>query len=242
MLAADGRPVGSASPFSNEMLEADKRAFVALMRHLKKTDPQHTVIMVQVENESGTWGAIRDYSPAAQKAFDAPVPAASWPRWGRSPASPTAHWLEGGVRQGRRRVLSRLGGGPLRRRGRRRGQGRVSAAALRERRAPRSDLAGTGRQLGERRPDRRRAPDLEGGGAGGRHPGARHLHGRLRQGRQGDGALPAPRQSAPRSRDLQRARSTPGSSSWRSATRRWASRRSGSTTPGSRTSRSAPRG
>jgi hypothetical protein len=28
-----------------------------------------------VENEPGTWGTLRDYSPAAQKLFDAPVPA-----------------------------------------------------------------------------------------------------------------------------------------------------------------------
>jgi beta-galactosidase GanA len=70
----NGRPMGSPSPFSKETLEADKRAFVALMRHLKKFDPQRTVILVQVENEAGTWGGLRDYSPAAQKVFDGPVP------------------------------------------------------------------------------------------------------------------------------------------------------------------------
>jgi beta-galactosidase GanA len=94
MLRADGRPVDSASPFSNEMLEADKRAFVALMRHLKKTDPQHTVIMVQVENEAGTWGAIRDYSPAALKAFESPVPAPVLAAMNKKPSSPTAGWKE----------------------------------------------------------------------------------------------------------------------------------------------------
>ena len=31
--------------------------------------------MIQVENESGSVGSIRDFSPAAQKQFDAPVPA-----------------------------------------------------------------------------------------------------------------------------------------------------------------------
>ena len=46
------------------------------MRHVKSIDgAQHTVIMVQVENESGSVGSIRDYSPAAQKAFEAEVPA-----------------------------------------------------------------------------------------------------------------------------------------------------------------------
>ncbi len=95
MLAASGRPVGSASPFSNERLEADKRAFSALMRHLKKTDRLHTVIMVQVENESGTWGAIRDFSPAAQKAFDSPVPADILAAMKvPTPATPHATWKE----------------------------------------------------------------------------------------------------------------------------------------------------
>ena len=45
------------------------------MQHLKETDPQRTVIMIQVENETGTWETVRDFSPAAQKAFEAPVPA-----------------------------------------------------------------------------------------------------------------------------------------------------------------------
>jgi hypothetical protein len=44
------------------------------MRHLKQADPQYTVIMVQVENEPGSWDTVRDYSPAAQKLFTAPVP------------------------------------------------------------------------------------------------------------------------------------------------------------------------
>jgi hypothetical protein len=45
------------------------------MRHLKEKDPQHTVLMMQVENESGSLGLVRDFSPLAQKIFDAPVPA-----------------------------------------------------------------------------------------------------------------------------------------------------------------------
>ena len=94
MIGANGRPVDSASPFSRELLEADKRAFVALMRHLKTIDPQHTVIMVQVENEAGTWGAIRDYGPAAQKAFESPVPAEVLAAMNKKPRSPTAGWKE----------------------------------------------------------------------------------------------------------------------------------------------------
>jgi beta-galactosidase GanA len=94
MLTADGRPIGSISPFAGGMLEADKHAFVALMRHLKKTDPQHTVILVQVENESGTWGAVRDYSPAAVKAFDAPVPAEILAAMGKKPAGGNVGWKQ----------------------------------------------------------------------------------------------------------------------------------------------------
>jgi beta-galactosidase GanA len=46
--------VDSPSPFATASLEADKRAFAAVMQHLKETDPQRTVIMVQVENEPAT--------------------------------------------------------------------------------------------------------------------------------------------------------------------------------------------
>jgi beta-galactosidase GanA len=45
------------------------------MRHLKAKDTRHTVIMVQVENEPGSWGSVRDFSPEAQKLFTSPVPA-----------------------------------------------------------------------------------------------------------------------------------------------------------------------
>jgi len=75
MLLADGRRVDSPSPHAQATLEADMRAFRALMLHLEEVDPLRTVIMVQVENEPGTWGGVRDFSPAAQALFEAPVPA-----------------------------------------------------------------------------------------------------------------------------------------------------------------------
>ena len=74
MLDAKGQALDSLSPCSDATLEADKRAFSMLMRHLKEADAQHTVLMVQVENESGTWGSVRDYSSAAEKLFKGPVP------------------------------------------------------------------------------------------------------------------------------------------------------------------------
>ena len=73
--SADGKPIDSPSPNAEATMEADKKAFAMLMRHLKKSDPEHTVIMVQVENEPGAWGSVRDYSPNAQKLFEGPVPA-----------------------------------------------------------------------------------------------------------------------------------------------------------------------
>ena len=74
IIGKTGRRIDSPSPHSPALLEADSRAFSALMRHLKEADPQHTVIMIQVENEPGSWDTVRDYSPAAQKLFTAPVP------------------------------------------------------------------------------------------------------------------------------------------------------------------------
>jgi Domain of unknown function (DUF5597)/Beta-galactosidase len=75
LIDKNGRPADSPSPFCTASQELDIRAFTAFLRHLKAFDPQHTVIVVQVENEAGTWGSLRDYSPAAQKLFDGPVPA-----------------------------------------------------------------------------------------------------------------------------------------------------------------------
>jgi beta-galactosidase GanA len=74
LINAKGERMGSMSPHALTTLQADRTAFAALLRHLKQVDPQRTVIMVQVQNEPGTYGAVRDYSPAAQKLFDAPVP------------------------------------------------------------------------------------------------------------------------------------------------------------------------
>jgi len=70
----DGESVDSPSPHSAAALEADLSAFCAFMRHLKQVDAERTVIMVQVENEPGSWGSVRDFSPAAEKLFGEPVP------------------------------------------------------------------------------------------------------------------------------------------------------------------------
>jgi beta-galactosidase GanA len=64
------------TPFGAQTLAADTAAYRALMAHLKQADTQHTVLMVQVENEIGMLPEVRDYSAAANAAWRAPVPAA----------------------------------------------------------------------------------------------------------------------------------------------------------------------
>ncbi len=76
-VSAQGKVLDVMSPNSAVNMEADKRAFAALMRHVHAIDAtEHTVILMQVENESGSVGAVRDYSAAANKEFAGAVPAA----------------------------------------------------------------------------------------------------------------------------------------------------------------------
>jgi len=63
------------SAFSEANRDADARAFAAMLRHIKAVDgQQHTIIMIQVENEVGMQGDTRDRSELANKAFAGPVP------------------------------------------------------------------------------------------------------------------------------------------------------------------------
>jgi beta-galactosidase GanA len=71
----DGSTHWVMSALGHQTLEADKHAFAALMAHLRVTDAQHTVIMMQVENETGSYGIPRDFSPAAQRLFAQQIPA-----------------------------------------------------------------------------------------------------------------------------------------------------------------------
>lgn len=65
---------GPLTPLGEETRKADAQAFRALMRHIRETDPQHTVVMMQVENESGSLGDSRDRSPLAEAEWTKPVP------------------------------------------------------------------------------------------------------------------------------------------------------------------------
>ncbi|KAJ9415698.1 glycoside hydrolase superfamily [Fusarium oxysporum] len=61
------------TPLSVECAEADAKAFGTLMSHIRELDEAYsTVLMVQVQNESGMLGDSRDRSPIAEAAFKEP--------------------------------------------------------------------------------------------------------------------------------------------------------------------------
>jgi len=63
------------TPFSEENLQADLKAYQALMGHIKAIDENdHTIIMVQTENEIGMLPTARDYSQLANEKFKENVP------------------------------------------------------------------------------------------------------------------------------------------------------------------------
>ncbi len=67
------------SPLSylcEETMRADAKAFAALMAEIRRVDSEeHTVLTVQVENETGLMAAARDHSDQADALFYANVPA-----------------------------------------------------------------------------------------------------------------------------------------------------------------------
>jgi beta-galactosidase GanA len=109
-----GSEVEILTPMASATRDADARAFAALMRHIKEVDGEvdshdHTVVMMQIENEVGVLGDTRDHSDAANKAFASAVPAeltsylqshrnALYPDlralWERNGAKTTGTWVE----------------------------------------------------------------------------------------------------------------------------------------------------
>ena len=76
VIRPDGEPIDVLSANAHSTLEADKAAFVALTRHLKQIDGDaHTIILIQVENESGNIGSVRDNSAESNREFAGAVPA-----------------------------------------------------------------------------------------------------------------------------------------------------------------------
>src|SRR5262249_19701229 len=72
---AGGRRVEALSAFAPANVQADARVFGELMRYLRGVDGRdHTVVMVQVENEVAMIDEAADRSALAKAAFAAPVP------------------------------------------------------------------------------------------------------------------------------------------------------------------------
>lgn len=78
-----GKPLEILSTFGKESEKADAKAYAALMKHITEVDYDHTVILMQVENEMGILdmpgkdpaAARRDFSETANAAYNGPVPA-----------------------------------------------------------------------------------------------------------------------------------------------------------------------
>ena len=74
-MTRSGKPLEIASAFSENVFQADHRAFQRLMEHIAEVDGlQHTVIMMQIENEIGMLEDARDHSPVADRLFRGAVP------------------------------------------------------------------------------------------------------------------------------------------------------------------------
>jgi hypothetical protein len=75
VIGEGGDPREILAPTCTACRDADARAFTALMGHLRRMDEaSRTVILVQVENETGLLGSDRDYAPEATRLFGSAVP------------------------------------------------------------------------------------------------------------------------------------------------------------------------
>ena len=71
----NGKPLEIASAFSENVFQADHRAFSQWLQHLAAVDKNDgTVIMIQIENEIGMLEDARDHSKEANRLFNSPVP------------------------------------------------------------------------------------------------------------------------------------------------------------------------
>jgi len=75
MQTEPGKNTGALSAWGEATMQADARAFAELMRFIKKIDSrEQTVLMMQIENETGVLGTTRDQSAAALQAFSQQAP------------------------------------------------------------------------------------------------------------------------------------------------------------------------
>ena len=71
----NGGQIQMLSVFSGNNIQADARAFAALMRHIREKDAaEQTVIMMQIENEVGYSFGERDWSDLAKRTWRSAVP------------------------------------------------------------------------------------------------------------------------------------------------------------------------
>jgi len=86
IVTKEGWLTNTLSPFFDSTREADKRAYVELVKHIKAIDGErHTVIMLQIENELGVWGTVRDHSAPADAAIKETVPEVLVKHMGKQP-------------------------------------------------------------------------------------------------------------------------------------------------------------
>ncbi len=76
VIDAEGNAIETISVFSEELLEADKRAYAVLSRRIAESDRGRRIIMMQPENEVGILGSDFDYSELGQSALSSDVPSA----------------------------------------------------------------------------------------------------------------------------------------------------------------------
>ncbi len=71
----NGKNTGTLSAFSENTMKADAKAFAQLMKFIREYDSkEQTVLMMQVQNETGILGSSRDRNDEAEKAFGQSVP------------------------------------------------------------------------------------------------------------------------------------------------------------------------
>ena len=71
-----GENTRTLTPLCTATLDADSKAFNALMKHIAEVDgKENTILVMQIENEVGILGQTRDFSTDANKAFESQVPA-----------------------------------------------------------------------------------------------------------------------------------------------------------------------
>ncbi|MBB3910925.1 beta-galactosidase GanA [Sphingomonas desiccabilis] len=74
MKTRDGKDHDVLSAHGEQTLAADTRAFVKVMEYLRDHDPQNTVILVQPQNETGSYRNPRDFSATGNRLFAEAIP------------------------------------------------------------------------------------------------------------------------------------------------------------------------